>query len=97
MHDSTMGYGCTPHRIGHVLIIIGGLNWGLVGLGMLMNSMDSWNVIHMLLRSAPMLEAIVYLLVGVAAVMAIFRHKCKRCMSCMNGSCGHDNMMDKKM
>ncbi|MEK9181474.1 MAG: DUF378 domain-containing protein [Patescibacteria group bacterium] len=64
-----------------VLVVIGGLNWGLVGLGMLLGKMDSWNVVHMILGSMATLEAVVYLLVGVAAVMKLIGCKCKKCMT----------------
>jgi uncharacterized membrane protein YuzA (DUF378 family) len=57
-------------QIARWLLIVGGLNWGLVGLGMLFGN-SSWNVVNMLLGSIPMLEAVVYVLVGVAAVMMI--------------------------
>jgi uncharacterized membrane protein YuzA (DUF378 family) len=60
------------------LLVIGGLNWGLVGVGMLMKT--DWNVVGMLLGSWPMVAAIVYILVGVAAVMKIFGCKCMTCM-----------------
>lgn len=52
--------------IAFVLTIVGGLNWGLVGLGMLMGS--DWNLVNMLLGAWPMVEAIVYVLVGLSAV-----------------------------
>lgn len=47
------------------LLIVGGLNWGLVGL------MDDWNVVHMLLGSVPMLEKLVYLLIGASALVVL--------------------------
>lgn len=85
--------GCIVHKICKVLVMIGGLNWGLVGLGMLMGS--DLNVVHMIFGSITTLEAIIYLLVGIAAVMKIFGCKCKKCMeacaSCQAGS------MDKPM
>ncbi|MCM2339440.1 MAG: DUF378 domain-containing protein [Burkholderiales bacterium] len=62
-----------------VLVIIGGVNWGLVGLGMLLGVEGGYNIVNMLLSSIPVLEAVVYLLVGVAAVMAIFDCKCQKC------------------
>jgi uncharacterized membrane protein YuzA (DUF378 family) len=65
--------------IGKILLIIGGLNWGLVGVGMLMG--NDLNVVHMLLGSWMKVEAIVYILVGVAAIMKIFGCKCKKCMA----------------
>ena len=67
-----------PMMIGKVLLIIGGLNWGLVGVGMLMHS--NWNVINMIFGSMPTLEAIIYILVGVAAIMKIVGCRCKTCM-----------------
>ena len=72
--------GCAVHKTSKVLLWIGGLNWGLVGIGMLIGSLNSWNVINMLLGSWPKVEAIVYILVGVAAVLKIFGCKCKKCM-----------------
>ena len=71
------GKGCTPALIGKILVIVGAVNWGLVGVGMLMDA--DWNVVHMLLKSVPVVEAIVYILVGVAGVMKIFGCKCKKC------------------
>lgn len=62
-------------KIAWWLMVIGSINWGLVGLGMLMGS--EWNVVKMLLGSWPMLEGVVYLLVGVAAVYKLFG--CKDC------------------
>lgn len=76
--------GCTLHWITKILVIIGGVNWGLIGLGMLLGSADGWNVVNMLFGSVPTVEAIVYLLVGVAAVMKIFGCKCSKCV---NGVC----------
>ncbi len=69
---------CNTSLIVKILIIIGGVNWGLVGVGMLMEA--DWNVVHMILGTVPVVEAIVYILVGVAAVMKIFGCKCKKCM-----------------
>lgn len=45
-----------------ILLIIGGLNWGLMGL------MD-WNLINYLLGAFPMVEKAVYILIGVAALV----------------------------
>lgn len=49
-----------------LLTIIGGVNWGLVGLGNLMGS--NWNLVNLLLGSWPIAENIVYILVGISAV-----------------------------
>lgn len=74
------------HMVSCVLLWVGGLNWGLVGLGMLMNGAD-WNVVHMLLGNWAMVENVVYVLVGLAAVYLIIEHKstCKHCMGMKGG------------
>lgn len=56
-------------QIARILVIVGGVNWGLVGLGMLMGS--DWNVVNMIFGSWMQLEAIVYILVGLAAIWMI--------------------------
>ncbi len=53
-----------------ILLVVGGLNWGFVGIGMLIGS--DWNIVKMIVGSWPTLEAIVYVLVGVAAVYKIY-------------------------
>jgi uncharacterized membrane protein YuzA (DUF378 family) len=63
--------------IGKVLLVVGGLNWGLIGVGMFMNA--DWNFVKVLLGSWPVAEAVVYVLVGIAAVASIFHCKCSRC------------------
>ena len=63
--------------ISKVLVIIGGLNWGLVGVGMLAGA--NWNVVNLLLGAWPMVEAIVYLLVGIDALVMLFGCRCKKC------------------
>ncbi len=71
---------CLPSMIAKILVSIGGLNWGLVGVGMFMKS--DWNVVHMVLGFSPAFEAVVYILVGVAALVGIFGCRCKKCMTC---------------
>lgn len=89
--------GCGISCIAKVLLIIGGLNWGLIGLGMLMGS--DWNVVGMLLGSWPVVLAIVYLLVGISAIMKIFGCRCKKCKEAC-GNCEAKPMgsgMEQKM
>lgn len=69
---------CVVHWIAWVLILIGALNWGLVGVGYFMGS--SWNVVEMILGSWPMVLNIVYVLVGLSAIMLLIGCKCKECM-----------------
>ena len=59
------------HKIAFILLVIGGLNWGLEVLGYgLGNYLPA------------MLMTIVYALVGLSALYEIFSHKgrCKECM-----------------
>ena len=67
------------HGIAFILVIIGALNWGLVALGYWMGS--NWNVVNLLLGSWPMVENLVYLLVGLSALTIGFSHK-KDCRTC---------------
>lgn len=52
--------------VAFILVLVGALNWGLVGLGMLIGS--DLNLVKALFGAWPTVEAIVYLLVGVAAI-----------------------------
>jgi uncharacterized protein len=86
--------GCLGYKIGKILLIVGGLNWGLVGIGMLMNS--NWNVIDLIFGSLPIVEAVIYVLVGLAAVMKIFGCCCKECREARGACCAGEDM-EKKM
>lgn len=68
------------HVIAFILVAVGGLNWGLVGLGWLAGSQD-WNVVHMIVGFSMQLEAIVYVLVGLSAAWLLVTHK-KHCAEC---------------
>ncbi|MEC7838756.1 MAG: DUF378 domain-containing protein [Chlamydiota bacterium] len=64
--------------IASILLIIGGLNWGLVGL-------FDYNIVAHLVGGTG-IDSIIYIAVGVAAVWhAIGLKKC-----CDHGSCGSD-------
>ena len=67
------------HMIAFILLIIGGLNWGLYGLGGFANA--NWNVVNLILGSMPQVEWIVYILVGLSAVWIAVGHKrdCRMC------------------
>jgi uncharacterized membrane protein YuzA (DUF378 family) len=67
------------HIVSFILLAIGGLNWGLVGLGMWFGG--NWNVVNLIFGGMPKLEALVYVLVGVATLVLIFTHK-KHCKAC---------------
>lgn len=59
-----------------VLLVVGGLNWGLVAF--------DFNLVEMLVGSWPVVEMLVYLLVGLSAVYEIVTHK-KNCRDCTSG------------
>ncbi len=61
------------HIVTFILLVVGGLNWGLSALG--------YNVVEMLLGGWPMVLKVVYLLVGLAAVVELVTHK-KCCGAC---------------
>ncbi len=61
------------HMVTFILLVVGGLNWGLSALG--------FNLVEMLLGGWPMVEKIVYLLVGLSAVFEVVTHK-KNCTMC---------------
>jgi uncharacterized protein len=62
------------HMATFFLVVIGALNWGLVGL------LD-FNLVNVVLGSWPVLERVAYILVGVSAVYLFATHKadCKTC------------------
>jgi len=77
-----------------VLLVAGAINWGLVGVGMLVGNMADWNVIHMALRSVPVVEALVYILVGIAGVMKLFGCRCNKCVGGLCSVCGVEGKME---
>ncbi|MDO8620842.1 MAG: DUF378 domain-containing protein [Candidatus Levybacteria bacterium] len=62
------------HMISFTLVVVGGLNWGLIGL-------FNFNLVNTILGSVGGLEQLVYVLVGVSAVILMLGHKndCKIC------------------
>jgi uncharacterized membrane protein YuzA (DUF378 family) len=72
--------GCGIKKTAFILILIGALNWGFVGVGMLMNMGSGLNLVHLAIGSWSMtVEAVVYVLVGLAALIKIFGCPCKKC------------------
>jgi len=67
------------HTIAFVLVVVGGLNWGLMAIGTYMSS--NWNVVNLILGSWPAVENLVYLLVGLSAIVLVSTHKadCRYC------------------
>lgn len=63
------------HMITFILLVIGGLNWLLIGIN------PSWDLVAMIFGPMSTLSRIVYILVGLSAVVEIAGHKsnCKNC------------------
>lgn len=53
-----------------ILVVVGALNWGLFGVGMLIDA--NWNLVNLVFGTIPTLEAVVYLLVGLAGVYELY-------------------------
>jgi len=71
---------CALSRIGYYLMAVGAINWGIVGIGYFMNI--NLNLVHLLFGTWPALEAIVYILVGAAAVFMLIGCRCAKCQTC---------------
>lgn len=65
------------HTIAFILLIIGGLNWGLTALG--------FNAVNILLGTWPEVERLAYILVGISAVYIGISHA-KDCTTCSTGT-----------
>lgn len=61
------------HMVSFALVVVGALNWGLVGL-------LNFNLVNVVFGSMG-LENIIYILVGASAVVVILGHK-KDCKTC---------------
>jgi hypothetical protein len=74
-------------KIAYVLVIVGGINWGLFGLFGL-------DLIEAVFGNLTMIARALYTLVGLSALFMIFAHKmCEDCdCNCCGGtcSCGKD-------
>jgi uncharacterized protein len=63
------------HSIAFVLVVVGALNWGLVGIN------SGWNLVALLLGKWAIVERIVYILVGLSGILLVVTHRrdCKHC------------------
>lgn len=81
-------------KIIKILLVIGGINWGLVGLSYFFASEESnWNFLNAILGSRGTtyepIEAGIYILIGVATLLFIFtKSSSSSCdMPCCTGVC----------
>ena len=61
------------HMVTFILLVIGGLNWLLVAFG--------WNLVDAIFGTGSTVSMVVYILVGLSAVVELVTHKktCKMC------------------
>lgn len=78
--------GCCSSMIATVLVVVGGINWGLYGIGMLTG--DNLNVVNLIFGGMPTAEAIVYLLVAIATIGLLVGCRCAKCKAACATTCG---------
>ncbi|MSR73127.1 DUF378 domain-containing protein [Candidatus Parcubacteria bacterium] len=66
------------HAIVFLLVVIGGLNWGLIGF-------FKYDLVSSILGDESMLTNVVFDLVGLSALYLVFTHK-KSCKMCVGSS-----------
>lgn len=72
------GKKCCTGKLVWLLVLIGALNWGLVGVGGFFDS--NWNLVNLLLGNWSWAEYIVYILIGLSGVSKLFGGcRCKKC------------------
>lgn len=59
--------------IAYILVVIGALNWGLVGLTSFSAVSYNWDLVNLILGRIPLLAAIVYLLVGLSGIWVLIK------------------------
>ncbi len=63
---------CGIHKLGSALVFIGAINWGLVGL-------FNWNLVGAIFGGVPVIERVIYILVGLSALAMLGCGRCKAC------------------
>ena len=54
------------------LVVIGALNWGLIGMAHFIDASANWNLVNLLFDGIPTVEFGIYLLVGLAALWTAY-------------------------
>lgn len=75
------GKCCPVTWLAGLLLVVGGLNWGLVGVQMLGDT-GNLNIVNLIFGGAPVVEGIVYLLVGLSALWMLVKWAMGGCGSC---------------
>jgi hypothetical protein len=64
------------HKIAFILLIVGGLNWLLHAF--------NFNVVDMIFGEGAVVSKLIYILVGLSALLEVFTHKAN-CNNCTTG------------
>jgi len=59
--------------IAYILVIIGALNWGLVGIASFTQINYEWDLVALMFSQMPAVAAIIYILVGLAGIWILIR------------------------
>lgn len=73
---SMTGKMCGLHKVAWILLLVGGVNWGLVGA-------FNYNLVDSILGVGNWVSRLIYILVGLSALSMLAICKC-----CMKGMCG---------
>ena len=65
------------HTIAFILVVVGGLNWLLDAF--------NWNLVEAIFGAGTLITKIVYILVGLSAILLVVTHK-KSCKDCTASS-----------
>lgn len=71
------------HKIALIVLIIGGLNWGLYGL-------VSIDLVDMIFGGVPLIARLIYVFVGLSALYIAIESFKGGCTCCKESCCGHD-------
>jgi hypothetical protein len=73
------------HKLTFLLLVIGGLNWLLVGI-------FAWDIGSLFGGQMAIISRVIYILVGLSALYEIFTHK-KNCKACSAGAMPQQSKM----
>ena len=77
------------HKTAKILVIVGALNWGLIGF-------FNFNLVSAIFGSMMWLERLIYILVGLSALVIAFTHG-QYCMMCGGMGMKGDMKMEMKV
>lgn len=76
--------GCTASLIAKIFVLVGGISWGLIGLGGFLGT--DLNIVHRVFGSVSYVEWGIYVLVGVSSISIIIGCRCSKCTGMKSSS-----------